>query len=192
MNPRTDRANRVLLTLFSLLILAAGIAGLMVSFGSIQAIRASAKVKFPAVPPWLLPAVVAGSIVLASLGLWWVVAQTRLDRVARLELEKDPSLGGTTLMCRALLDAVGAEVADISGVRRASARMIGRTRRPQTSVEDPSRTDRRPRCAPRSDRNSGDRARTRGPGNRPAGKGGIHRRRQLPPASGLIHSRTGD
>jgi hypothetical protein len=135
MNPRVDRANRVVLLLLGLLLLAAGGTGLALGFGQHwgeTAVLPAAATGFMASNhSWFWPTVVAAAVVLALLGLVWVTAQLRTDRVSQLELASEPAAGSTMLLSRALLDAVGNEIADYDGVWRATARMSGRPSRPR-------------------------------------------------------------
>jgi hypothetical protein len=134
-NPRVDRVNRIVLLLLGLLLLAAGGTGLALGFGR----RLADTAVLPPIAPtfiaanhsWFWPTVVASAVVLALLGLVWVTAQLRTDRVSQLELASDPAAGSTTLLSRAILDAVGNEIADYDGVWRATARMSGRPARPR-------------------------------------------------------------
>lgn len=130
MNPRVDRANRLVLLVLGLLLLGGGGFGLFLGFRRTDALVH----ELPRVT-WLWPAVVGAAVVLGLLGLVWALAQLRTDRVSRLELATDPAAGSTMLLSRALLDAVGNEIADYPGVWRATARLAGRPSRPRLVVK---------------------------------------------------------
>ncbi|WP_163512346.1 alkaline shock response membrane anchor protein AmaP [Fodinicola acaciae] len=125
MNRRVDRVNRIVLGLLGLALLGGGGFGLFLGFRRSDVLATGLPRGV-----WLWPSVAGVAVVLALLGLWWALAQLRTDRVSRLELAVDPAAGSTTLLSRALLDAVGNEIADYPGVWRATARLAGRPSRP--------------------------------------------------------------
>jgi hypothetical protein len=139
MSARVNRVNRTLLGLLGLLLLAAGGLGLAVSFGAFgdagtpvlpQAVRDYAK------QPWFWWAVAGVCLVLALLGLRWLLAQLQSDRVGRLDLTTDDRDGLTTVHAGALTDAVEAEVEDLRGVVGASAHLLDRGGRRLTLTVD--------------------------------------------------------
>lgn len=143
MNRRVDRINRALLSLLGLVLLAAGGGGAAIGLGVLRPWPTSGPtpVWSQAAKDWVVeqrlwfwPTLIGLSVVLGILGLTWLVAQFRTDTVARLELEPDTSGGGTTLIGRAVSDAVGAEIAGYPGVRRAHVRLVGRPSRPRLLV----------------------------------------------------------
>lgn len=134
MRTRVDGANRALLTLLGLLLLAAGVSGLALSLGGFGAQRASA----PIVPTqlrsfaddtwWFWWVVAAGCLLLALMGLRWLIAQLQTDRVSRLDLTTDERDGVTTVHAGAVTHAVESEARTIRGVTDASAHLRGQTR----------------------------------------------------------------
>lgn len=130
MSARVNRVNRTLLGLLGLLLLTAGGLGLAVGFGAVG--DAESPVLPPAVgdyaddQPWFWWAVAGACLVLALLGLRWLLAQLTTDRVGRLDLTTDDRDGLTTVDAGALGDAVEAEVETLRGVVGASARLIDR------------------------------------------------------------------
>ena len=130
MSSRVNGVNRTLLGLLGLLLLAAGALGLAVSFGAFgdpnspvlpQAVR-----DYAADQSWFWWAVAAACLVLALLGLRWLLAQLQTDRVGRLDLTTDDRDGLTTVHASALTDAVEAEAQDLRGVSGASAHLLDR------------------------------------------------------------------
>jgi hypothetical protein len=130
MSTRVNGINRVVETLFALLLLAAGGLGLAVSFGAFgdadtpllpQGMRDFARDQ-----GWFWWAVAGACLILALLGLWWLLAQLRTDRVGRLDLTQDDREGLTTVHSGALTDAVEDEAQSLRGVVNASAHVLDR------------------------------------------------------------------
>ncbi|MCP5915823.1 hypothetical protein NL317_27785, partial [Klebsiella pneumoniae] len=71
--------------------------------------------------PWFWWAVAGGCVVLALLGLRWLLAQLNTDRVGKLDLTTDDRDGLTTVHAGALTEAVETEAAAVRGVAGASA-----------------------------------------------------------------------
>jgi hypothetical protein len=124
---RVNATNRTVLVLIGLVLLAAGVGGLLLSVDLI----AGGTGRWPVVPDpvtgfaagtWWLPwAVAAAAVVAALLGLWWLLAQFRVDWPTQLDLTGDRPDGTTTLAAGALTDAVEDDAASIRGVTGASA-----------------------------------------------------------------------
>lgn len=135
MSTHVNAANRSVLVLLGLLLLTAGVLGLVLSFGGFGTGPAAGPVlpeqprSFARENPWFWWAVAAGSLVLALLGLRWLVAQLGTDRVGRLDLTADESDGVTTVHSGAVTDAVENEVQAIRGVGGTSAHIRGGQRR---------------------------------------------------------------
>ena len=70
---------------------------------------------------WLPWAAAAAAVVVALLGLWWLLAQFRVDWSTQLDLTGDRPDGNTTLSAGALTDAAEDDAASILGVTGASA-----------------------------------------------------------------------
>ena len=139
---RVNAINRTVLALIGLVLLAAGVGGLLLSFDMI----ANGTRQWPVVPdlvvqfanstPWLPWAAAAAAVVVALLGLWWLLAQFRVDWPGQLDLTGDRPDGTTTLATGALTDAVEDDAASIRGVTGASASLRSQpTRRLELTVD---------------------------------------------------------
>lgn len=134
MSTRVNAANRTVLTVLGLFLLAAGVVGLIVSLGGYGAARSTGPVlpeqvrSFAAEQPWFWWAVAAGCGVVALLALRWLLAQLSTDRVGHLDLTEDDREGLTTLHAGAVTAAVEAEVRAVRGVSGASAHLRGQGR----------------------------------------------------------------
>jgi len=150
LNPRADRLNRTVLTLLGLLLTAAGVLGLALSYGAFGVGRARHRVLTPAVRDfahrnhgWFWPVAAVAAVILALLALRWLLTQLGSDRVGELSLEPDTRTGGTTLQAGAVTSAVTEEVESYRGVHHASARLIGHPTNPDLilTVTADERTD---------------------------------------------------
>ncbi len=130
MSPRVNGVNRTVEAVLALLLLAAGGLGLALSFGAFgdrdQPLLPQTMREFAQDRPWFWWAVAAACLVLALLGLRWLLAQLRTDRIGRLDLETDDRDGLTTVHTSALADAVEADAAGLRGVAGASAYVLDR------------------------------------------------------------------
>ncbi len=138
MSARVNGANRAALALLGLLLLLAGVAGLALSVGirSVSSYQLSTpRPGQPVIPKqlssfaaantwfwWALAA--AAALLLALLGLRWLLAQLRTDRISRLDPTTNQQDGSTVVHAGALTDAVAADAATIPGVDNASAQLI--------------------------------------------------------------------
>ena len=126
MSSRVDTANRVALALWGLLLLAAGGLGLALGsgvFGQAPPVLPEAVRDSAAEQPWFWWAVAAACLLLALLGLRWLLAQLHTDRVGRLDLTADERDGRTVVHSGALTDAVEDEATALRGVSGASAQL---------------------------------------------------------------------
>ncbi|QKG25488.1 alkaline shock response membrane anchor protein AmaP [Actinomadura verrucosospora] len=134
---RPAQLNRTGLVLVGALMVAVGGAGLARGAGVFGESRATGRVfsgavrRYAAGHGWFWPAVAAAVIVLALLGLAWLLAQGRTGRLPGLAMEPDSAGGRTRLSGRAVTDALEAEVGEYPGVRTARARLVGSSRRPE-------------------------------------------------------------
>ncbi|SDF85592.1 hypothetical protein [Klenkia brasiliensis] len=130
--PGAVRANRVVLAVLGLLLLAGGVLVLLLGLGVLGAARADLAVLPPgaAVPGWTWPVVGAAGVLVAALSAWWLVVQSRTDRLARLRLE-DADGGRTVLEGAALTRALEEQVEAVPGVARASAHLSGTSAAPR-------------------------------------------------------------
>lgn len=130
MSARVNGVNRTGLGLLGLVLLAAGGLGLAYSFGAFGAGQR------PLLPPsmrdyardqgWFWWAVAGGCLLVALLGLRWLLAQLRTDRMSRVDLTTDDRDGMTTVHAGAVTDAVEAEVEGLRGVVGARATLLER------------------------------------------------------------------
>ena len=122
------RTNRVVLALLGLLLLAAGVLGLLLSYAVLDR-RATGPVlprqvrTFAGDNPWFWWLLALAALLVALLGLRWLLAQARTNRVASLDLTTDSRDGITTVPAGVITDAVEKEAADIAGVEGATARL---------------------------------------------------------------------
>ncbi|MGP4022218.1 alkaline shock response membrane anchor protein AmaP [Actinomadura sp. 3N407] len=137
MDRRPAHINRTGLTLLGAVLAAGGGAGLARGLGVFGDGRASAPVltdqarSFADDNGWFWPAVAAAAVVLALLGLAWLLAQARTGRLPGLALEPDAEAGTTRLSAKAVTGALEAEVGEYPGVRKVRARLIGSSKRPE-------------------------------------------------------------
>jgi hypothetical protein len=137
MGAPADRLNRVVVALLGLLLLAAGVATLVRSFGGLghrlahEPLLTRADSRFAhRNAGWFWPGVAVVALLVALLALRWLLAQLRSDRVARVELERDVRRGRTTLHAPAVTAAVCEEIESYRGVRSARARLLHDPTRP--------------------------------------------------------------
>lgn len=127
MNPRVDTANRAMLSLLAVILLAAGGLGLALSFGAFgdgnRPLLPEGMRRFAQEQPWFWWAVAAVCLLLALLALRWLLAQLSTDRVGKLDLTTDDRDGLTVVHSGALSAAVENETTALRGVSSASAHL---------------------------------------------------------------------
>jgi hypothetical protein len=127
MSTGANVVNRVVLTVLSLLLLAAGGLGLALSLGAFGASRAARPVlpqevsTFPDGRPWFWWAVAGALLLTALLALLWLLTQLRTDRTTRLDRTTNARDGYTTLHASALTRAAEDEALRINGVTGVTA-----------------------------------------------------------------------
>ena len=132
MSPAVNAVNRLLLVIVGLLLATAGGLGLALSFGAFGDARAARPVltdstaDFADRNDWFWWAVVGGCLLIGLLALWWLLAQTRTERVGHLDLTDTDAEGITTVQAGALTAAVEQEVQAYLGVLGASAGLRGK------------------------------------------------------------------
>jgi hypothetical protein len=134
-----DRTNRAMLTLFGLLLLAAGGAAMAASLGvfgasfsrhTLLANRVSAY--FGSHGGWLWPAVAAVCLLVGLACLRWMLALLASnDRAGDIIIGSSTDEGTTILRPAALVDALTSEVSAYHGVDSAKGRVIGDGRDPE-------------------------------------------------------------
>ncbi|WUI01062.1 alkaline shock response membrane anchor protein AmaP [Spirillospora sp. NBC_00431] len=137
MDRRSAHLNRTGLALLGAVLAGAGGAGLARGLGAFGDERASGPVltgevrRFAAEHTWFWPAVAAAAVVLALLGLAWLLAQGRSGKLTGLALEPDTGTGATRLSAKAVTDALEHEIGTYPGVLRARARLVGSSAHPE-------------------------------------------------------------
>lgn len=137
-----DRTNRALLGLLGLLLLAAGVAGILASTSAFGAggphrhlLDNAASRYTGAHSAWFWPAAaLLAAIAVLLAARWLLVILFTTDRLADLTLPGDRSAGRTTLVAGAVTDALAEEIETYRGVRAAHARMVGHPSHPRLAV----------------------------------------------------------
>jgi hypothetical protein len=128
-----DRTNRVVLTIFGLVLLAVGVAGLIASLGGFGKAFADKALftnrvsrYFGEQGSWLWPVIAVGCALVALLMLRWIyVLLVSTDRADDIVFSGDSDPGRTVLRPAALAAAVGDEISTYHGVSSAKARVLG-------------------------------------------------------------------
>jgi len=134
-----DRSNRVLLTLFGLLVLAAGAAAMAAStgvFGASLARQALVANRvgtyFGSHGGWLWPVIAGGCLIVGLACLRWMLALlASTDRAGDIIIGASTDEGTTVLRPAALVKALTSEVSGYHGVDAAKGRIIGDGRDPE-------------------------------------------------------------
>jgi hypothetical protein len=140
MDRHASRLNHVCLALLGLVLLAAGLVGLARGLGAFGRDAAAdplitdAMRRYAAEQDWFWPVVTGVGAVLAVLGLAWLLAQARSERLPGLALEPDPSAGATRVSERAVTAALEEEIAEYPGVRSVRAHLLGSSARPRLNL----------------------------------------------------------
>jgi hypothetical protein len=137
-----DRTNRALLTLLGLLLLAAGVAGILAGtdilghqVGNRSLIANPVGHYIGDNSAWFWPIAALAAAVLALLALRWLVAVLRPDaRPGDIHIAAAPTTGRTTLDSGALRDALTAEIETYRGVDNARIRVLGTPDAPRLAV----------------------------------------------------------
>lgn len=140
---RVNAANRTVLALLGIVLLAAGVVGLIIGFGIRtlvglrlpepgQPIAADQLLTAANDSPWFWWVVAAASLLVALLALRWLIAQLATDRVRHLDLTENDRDGTTTLSATAVADGAADDAKLVPGVDNASAHL--RVRPPQQLV----------------------------------------------------------
>ena len=130
MSSRVDTINRTVIVLVGLLFLVAGGLGLAYGSGAFGAgerplLRQGMR-DFAQDQPWFWWAVAGGCLLVALLGLRWLLSQLHSDRIGQVDLTTDDRDGLTTLHSGALAEAVESETEELRGVVGASAHLRNR------------------------------------------------------------------
>jgi hypothetical protein len=135
-----DRLNNTVLTLLAVALLAAGAYGLARGYGAFGDARAADPVLTDDVrffvtrnAGWFWPLAAMASVLVAWLGLRWLLAQIASPGVARLPVRADGP-GHTELVSSGATAALAADIEGYPGVRGARARIVGDHPSPEIDV----------------------------------------------------------
>jgi hypothetical protein len=135
-----DRLNSTVLTLLSLALIAAGAYGLARGYGAFGDRRAEDPVMSEEVrgfvtrnSDWFWPVAAVVSLLLAWLGLRWLLAQLSTPTVSRLPVRADGP-GHTELLGAGATAALARDIEEYDGVRAAHARLVGDDPVPEVEV----------------------------------------------------------
>ncbi|WP_061298693.1 hypothetical protein [Herbidospora cretacea] len=144
------RGNRTGLVVLGLILLPAGATALARGLGLFGATAARTPLlpnpvsTFAGASSWFWPAVAVGGVVLGVIGLSWLLAQFRVDRLNRMRLESGPS-GVTEITGRQAGETLAGQVSAYRGVRRARASLRGKPDAPaldlRVTSQDPAHPD---------------------------------------------------
>jgi hypothetical protein len=142
---RSTAGERALAVVVGLVLLAAGTLVALLSYGVFGAARAGR----PVLDPMIVDAmqaqplvtrfvVIVGGLLLAVLGLLWAAHSLRPERRPDLVLERDPSDGGAdtsvVVSAAAAAEAISTQAAELPGVGRARARLVGTEAAPAVRI----------------------------------------------------------
>ncbi|MFC4913093.1 alkaline shock response membrane anchor protein AmaP [Actinomadura gamaensis] len=140
MDRHAARFNRVLLVLTGLLLAAAGGAGLALglrAFGSSRAhepVLSEATRRFASGHPWYWYAIGAGAVIATLIGVSWLLAQGRSDRINGVVLDDGDGQGKTIVPAGTLASALQDDIEECPGVESARARLSGKPSAPKLRV----------------------------------------------------------
>lgn len=138
------RLNRTLLVLIGLVLLLAGLLGLVFGTGLLRGVLPDPSAPLlPATvdtPGWLPWVVIVVAVLVGLLALRWLLAQARRrPRTSTWTLPSSPvddrDAGVTRMHSDRVADALAADVEDYDGVRGAAALLVGGRSRPQVQLE---------------------------------------------------------
>ena len=126
-----DAVNRTVLFVIGVLLAAAAALGLVAGSGRLAGVGpddpvvAAGWAAYTREHAWVWWAIAAVALLVAWIGLRWLLAQLQTDRVTRMDLTGDARDGLTVVHAGAIADAVQAQAARVPGVARASASLHG-------------------------------------------------------------------
>lgn len=123
MPSRVDRVNRVLITVFGLIFVAAGALGLLVGAGVFGEAAAHTGLISRQMhdyaernSSWYWVVIGSSAAAVALLAMWWLYSQASSSRVPSVQLAQDDTDGFTRLQATALTSAVEADISRYPGV----------------------------------------------------------------------------
>ncbi|MBE1515730.1 alkaline shock response membrane anchor protein AmaP [Nesterenkonia halotolerans] len=128
--------NRLILFLLGVVLLAAGAAVVAVALSLLTQWEQApapddALGSHDALPAWLPAGVLAASVVLVLLGLWWIIAAVpRSERAGDLQLQRDGRAGVSLLSSSVLQRAIAESAEKLPGVLSATVRLEGTAKSP--------------------------------------------------------------
>jgi hypothetical protein len=140
MNRGTAHANRTGLIVLGLLLCAAGAAALARGLGVLgtkaaqQPLLTDDLAVFARENAWFWPVVALTGLLVAIIGLAWLLAQFRLNRLRRLRLESSAS-GVSDIGGRTVCDALAEQVMRHRGVEKAGAVLRGPVEAPKLDMQ---------------------------------------------------------
>ncbi|RFU40363.1 alkaline shock response membrane anchor protein AmaP [Actinomadura logoneensis] len=140
MDRHAARLNRVLLVLTGLLLAAAGGAGLALGLRAFGSARAHQPVlsgqtrHFATAHGWYWPVVAALAVLLAIIGIAWLLAQGRSDRIGGVVLDEDEHTGRTIVPAGTVATALQDDIERVPGVHAARVRLSGKPSAPAVRV----------------------------------------------------------
>lgn len=140
MRNRTNRLNRILLTVVGTIVLLLGVGGLLLGFDVFGQQRSEQSVVYPRAEKaltdnqgWVWWVIGGVALVLALLALYWLIVQLRIERVGSVPVGQT-RLGDSVLTSSVLTAAITEEAEAVPGVRRARTRLVGDEIQPELAV----------------------------------------------------------
>lgn len=137
-----DRLNRVLLLLFSLLLLGVGAYGLARGYDAFGADQADEPLLVDSVRDWVgrndnvfWPVVFVVCVVVVYLSLRWLLAQFVPPRLTEVDLTTEGSKGSTRLRASGAAHALAQDIEGYREVSSATARLVNDGERPEVDVK---------------------------------------------------------
>lgn len=138
---RTRRTNRAFTGLLGVLALAAGVAGILAFAGAFGRSVADGPVftartrSFVHDSTWFWFVAGAAAIIVAFVGLWWLLIQARVSIFGDIQVETDRNDGETVLDSGAVTDALCEQIEGFHGVESASASLLGDPAEPMVALD---------------------------------------------------------
>jgi hypothetical protein len=137
-----DRTNRLALTIFGLVVLAAGVFALAASVGALGGTYAHGDLLanraahwVGAHGSWFWWAVAGACLIILLLALRWIITLLlSTDRAGDITITRSGRQGGTTMRPAAITGAITREIDTYRGTSAAKARVLGEPGRPELAV----------------------------------------------------------